>query len=420
MKLRGRFVGVALAAVAAGVAACGGDSTGVGPTAASVTGIAGDNQSAPRGDALAFPLSFVALNSSGQPAQGVHVTWSVSPSGAASFSPAVDTTDGSGVASTTVTAASFIGSITITAAVPGVSAGVVYHATVVDPCTYLKPIAVGETSNGVLATTDCGQTFFYDFYSLSIPGGQQNIRIDMHADTFDTFLLLWSGVTPFPFIAFDDDSILGQAGARNSQLDIILPAGNYIIGASEFNSRQRFAYSLAPKTRSSSMSGCHEVWVTKGVSATDDISTTDCRDSSATPHYYDVARIFVDSGQVLSVTERSTAMNPLLALYKVVTDTLPTDTTIHAYVRQFITSNDDSSATNTNAFISFTADTANYYDVIIGTSTGGATGAYTLSVDVTASLSPPFRAPANGWREWWRTNPGELLPRSRGVRGHKL
>ena len=135
MKLPGRFVRVALAGVLGSVAACGGDSTGLGPTAASVTGVAGDNQSGPTGDALAFPLSFVALNSSGQPAQGVHVTWSVSPSGAASFSPAVDTTDGSGVASTTVTAASFIGSITITAAVPGVSAGVVYHATVVDPCT---------------------------------------------------------------------------------------------------------------------------------------------------------------------------------------------------------------------------------------------------------------------------------------------
>ncbi len=241
----------------------------------------------------------------------------------------------------------------------------------------------------------------------------------MHADTFDTYLLLWSGVSPFPFIAFNDDSLLTRAGARNSQLDIILPAGNYIIGATEFNPRQRFAYSLAPKTRSSSMSGCHEVWVTKGVSATDDISTTDCRDSSATPHYYDVARIFVDSGQVLSVTERSTAMNPLLALYTLI-DTLAADTTNPSYVRKFVTSNDDSSATNTNAFIRFSPDTANYYDIIIGTSAGGETGAYTFSVDVTATLSPPFRTPARGAREWWRSNPSELLPRSRGLRSHKL
>ena len=171
--------------------------------------------------------------------------------------------------------------------------------------------------------------------------------------------------------------------------------------------------------RSTSMSGCREVWVTKGVSAKDDISATDCADSSATPHYYDVARIFVDSGQVLSVSEQSTAMNPLLTLYTLI-DTLAADTTNPSYVRQFVTSNDDSSATNTNAFIRFSSDTANYYDIIIGTSSGGATGAYTFSVDVTASLSPPFRTPATGWREWWRANPSELLPRSRGGRGHKL
>src|SRR5712692_3605659 len=99
--------------VLGGVAACGGDSTGTGPQAASVTGIAGDSQTAPTGAALAFPLSFVALGSSGQPAQGVPVTWSVIPSAAASFNPATTTTDVNGVASTTATLGSFIGGITI-------------------------------------------------------------------------------------------------------------------------------------------------------------------------------------------------------------------------------------------------------------------------------------------------------------------
>ena len=418
MKLRGRFVGVALAGVVAGLAACGGDSTGVGPTAASVTGVAGDNQSAPTGATLSFPLSFIALNSSGQPARGVHVTWSVSPAGGVSFNPATETTDASGAASTTVTAGLAVGNIAISAAVTGIS-NVVYHATIVDPCSYLAPLAVGETVNGALARGDCSDGVrSFDFYGLSLPSGQQNIRISMHAGANDTYLLLWSAISPFPFIAFNDDSILTRAGARNSQIDIVLPSGNYIVGATSFDPFDSFLYSVAPTLRSTSMSGCREVWVMKGVSATDDISTTDCRDSSATPHYYDVARIFVDSGQVLSVSEQSTAMNPLLTLYTLI-DTLAADTTNPSYVRQFVKSNDDSS-TNTNAFIRFSSDTSNYYDIIIGTSTGGATGAYTLSVDVTAAPSPPFRTPASGWREWWRANPGALLPRSRGLRGHKL
>ena len=177
MSLRGRFLGVALAGVVA--AGCGGDSTGPGQRAASVTGIAGDNQSAPTGTALDFPLSFIALNSTGQPAAGVRVSWTVSPAGAASFSPAVDTTDASGVASTTVTTTSFVGTITITAAVPGVSAGVVYHATVVNPCQFMVPLTVGDTAQGALRSTDCRSNsgLTYDFYGLALPAGQQSIRI---------------------------------------------------------------------------------------------------------------------------------------------------------------------------------------------------------------------------------------------------
>jgi len=383
-----------------------------------VTGVAGDNQSAPTGATLTFPLSFIALSASGQPVQGVHVTWSSSPSGAASFHPSDSTTDANGSTSTTVTTTAYVGNITMSAKVTGV-ADVVYHATVVDPCTYLVPVAVGETVNGSLASTDCrGNAWYYDFYAVTLTG-QQNIRIDMHADTNDTFLVLWSGVSPFPFIAFNDDSILTRAGARNSQLDIILPAGDYIVGATSFSPLDKFPYSLGPKIRPTSMSGCREVWVVSGVAVSDDISAQDCADSAATPHHYDVARMFLDSGSVLSVSERSTTINPALALYKVI-DTLPTDTTIHAYVRQFITSNDDSSATNTNAFIRFTTDAPNYYDLIIGTSTGGEAGAYSFSVDVTPPLSSRYRMPASGAREWWRAIPGELMLQSPGLRSKKL
>src|ERR1700741_1800377 len=92
-----RFAPVAVAVMFAAAAACGGDSTGTGPQAASITGIAGDSQTASTGAALSFPLSFVALGANGQPAQGVHVTWSATPSGGASCNPATETTDVNGV-----------------------------------------------------------------------------------------------------------------------------------------------------------------------------------------------------------------------------------------------------------------------------------------------------------------------------------
>ena len=69
---------LALLGLLVGALACG-DSSGPGPRATSVTGVAGDSQAAPTGAALAFPLSLVALGSNGQPVQGLNVPWTVTP-----------------------------------------------------------------------------------------------------------------------------------------------------------------------------------------------------------------------------------------------------------------------------------------------------------------------------------------------------
>ena len=400
MKQLGRFVPLALAALIG--TACGNSSGPSGPQAASVTGIAGDNQTAPTGATLTFPLSLVALGSSGQPVQGVQVTWSATPAGSASFTPATSTTDANGSAATSVTAGTLIGAVSVHAAVPGV-ADVVYHVTVVDPCNYLAPYTFGQTVNGLLSTADCNRNnfgFYYDFHALSLPAGQQNIRISMHS-SFDTWLDLWSAAGPY--VAFDDDSILGQA--QNSQIDIILPGNDYIIGASSFDRLITGAYSLATSTRTSAMNGCRQVWVMRGISVTDSITVADCADSSVTPHYYDVARIVVYAGTVLSIAERSTAINPSLALYQVAPDS--------GYRRHLVASNDDSSATNTNAFIRFNVDTSNIYDVVIGTSAGGETGTYTFTVDTTTTLSSRATPPSDVRSgSWWRLH-GEMMRRSK-------
>jgi hypothetical protein len=399
MKQVRRFVPAALAAMIAGAVACGGDSTGTGPQAASVTGIAGDSQAAPTGGTLAFPLSFVALGSGGQPAQGVHVTWSVIPGGAASFTPATSVTDVNGTAATTATLGSFIGAVTIHAAVPGVP-DVVYHATVIDPCLYLNPFTIGQTVNAALASTDCRRTFgnlvfYYDFYVFSLTSGTQSIRISMRggSSTFDdTYMDFFRG-SDGRFMAFDDDSVLGVAGARNSQLDIILPGADYIIGASSYDAFTTGSYSLVGTSRAVAMNGCREVWVVRGISVSDSITPSDCADSAATPyHYYDVARMVVYAGTVLSIAEHSTAMNPSLAIYKVVPDS--------DYVRHLVASNDDSAAGHPNAFVRLTVDTSNYYDIFIGSSAGGETGAYTFDVLADTTLSSPA-FPVDRRRDPW-------------------
>src|SRR6266446_6530790 len=373
-----RFAPVAVAAMIAAAVACGG-STDAGPVAASVTGIAGDSQTAATGAALTFPLSFVALGSSGQPAQGVHVTWSATPSGGASFNPATSTTDVNGAAATTATLGSVVGSITIHAAVPGVS-DVVYHATAVDPCLYLAPYTLGQTVNAALTANDCNYRnagWFYDFYTLDLPAGQQSMRLTMNSTVFDTWVDFWS--IDGPLFGFDDDVALGTV--QNSQLDIIFPGGSYVIGANSFNQFTTGAYSVSAVARPAGMNGCRQVWVARGVTINDSLTAADCADSSATPHYYDVARIQLTQGSVLTISAHSTAINPHLALYRILD--------LNTYPRALVAQNDDSAASHTNAFIKYTVplNATGPYDIVIGSSAPGETGAYTFDVDSSATLS---------------------------------
>ncbi len=379
-----------------GVVACGGDSSGPGPQAASVTGVAGDNQSAARGGSLPFPLSFTALGSNGQPVQGVAVSWSVTPTAAATFSTPTSQTDVNGVASTTVTVGTTLGLITLQATVAGVSP-VVYHATVLDPCTIFTAHAVGETVTGALTTIDCNfnaQGWYYDFYALSLPAGQHNVRFSMRSTAFDTWVDLF--LANGPVVAFDDDSILGVA--QNAQLDAILPGDTtYIIGANSFDRFTTGAYTLQTAARPDAFTGCRAVWVARGITASDSITNNDCADSSAIPRHYDVARIVLFSGTVVTMTQRSTTLNPSLGLYQLNPGN---------YSRVLVASNDDSLAgSNTNAFIQYSVTTSAFYDIIIGTSTGGETGSYTFEVSASTTLSPRMSGAAGergGRDSWWR------------------
>jgi hypothetical protein len=399
-KLR-RFVPVAIAVMIAAAAACG-SSTDAGPVAASVTGIAGDSQTATTGGALAFPLSFVALGSNGQPAQGVHVTWSATPSGGASFNPATSTTDANGAAATTATLGSVVGPITIHAAVSGV-ADVVYHATAVDPCAYITPYTFGQSVNAALTANDCNYRnagWFYDFYALDLPAGQQSMRLTMNSTVFDTWVDFWS--IDGPLFGFDDD--VAQGTVQNSQLDIIFPGGSYVIGANSYDQLTTGAYTIATEARPAAMNGCRPVWVARGVTVNDSLTATDCADSSATPHYYDVARIQLTQGSVLTISEHSAVINPSLALYRILD--------LNTYPRSLVAQNDDSSAGNQNAFIKFTVTLSGPYDIVIGSSAPGEIGAYTFDVSSLTTSARPV-APVSGRRERWR---GDVLGLTRSAK----
>jgi len=383
-----RFLPVAVGAITL-AGACGGDSTG--PSATSVTGIAGDGQAAITGEQLAFPLSFIVLGSSGQPVQGVTVSWTVTPAGGATFAPVNSTTDAQGTAATTVTLGAVVGDLVILGNVPGLQP-VVFHAQAVSACTYIAPYTLGAAVNGTLATTDCNRSgFLYDYYQLDLPSGQHSLRIGMASSVIDAWVDLFrSGNLQDP-IGFDDDI---QSGViTDSQLDIILTGGSYVIGANSFDPGEVGPYTMSAATRPATFTGCQLVWLVRGVTVTDAIAPDDCVETTVGTDYFDPVALFAEGGTVLSIAQRSTAFNTKLEVYT------------GAGVLQV--ENDDSlPGSNTNSFVSFTVPATGPYVVLIGSSGLGETGAYTIEVYASTTLA----GAAGASRSWQGATPLPAAP----------
>ncbi len=362
MKLLGRFVPVVALTVALGTAAAcgGGDSTG--PAAGSITGIFGDSDSMFTGGTI--NIGFTVLNSDGFPLKGARVTWALAPATAATITPATQTSDTAGAVAASVHVGNVVGAFTASAAVNGV-APVVFHLKALDPCGFATNYVIGDTISGALARTDCKISgFFYDFYAFDLPAGQNSIRINMTSTAFDAYVELFSNATG-NLLGSDDDI---QAGViQNSQLDIILgEGGSYIIGANSFDQDTVGAYKLWVEPRATSLVNCQDAWISGAVTITDTVRTTDCSLNGA---YLDRIFLRAKGGAVFNFIERSTAMNPLLKLYVANFSTQTFDS---------VAANDDSSAGNADAYVTYTVPGDGVYQLRVGTATAGDTGQYTL------------------------------------------
>jgi hypothetical protein len=391
-----RFVPAAVAATIVAAAACGGNGTGPAPQAASVTGIAGDSQTAPTGGPLAFPLSFTALGSNGQPVQGVHVTWTSTPANGVTFVPVSAVSDVNGIVSTNVRAGATPDTVLIQAQVPGVQQPVAFHVIVFDPCRTAVLHTLGTSVNGTLTTFDCklGTTFkyYYDFYGLSL-STQTGVTINMSAN-FDTYLDVYKDLsTQLDYVGYQDDI---SPTNLNSRFQAILAPGQYIIGANSADTLVTGPYTLASAARPQTIDNCEEVWVNRGVVINDNISTTDCPDATGGGSYGDSVKILVAAGSVLKIAERSSTVNPKLMLFHIIFR-------VGADSAELVAWNDDSAATTTNAYIAYTVPPsgAQLQQLVIfaGTNATGLTGAYTLDISSATTLSSRASPPVAG-REW--------------------
>src|SRR5579871_518134 len=119
--------------------------TPVGAVPASLTVIGGNNQQGSPGAALGTPLVVKLTDRNGAGVPGVELTYTVSPAGAATTTPAITLNDGT--ASTNVVLGSTPGNVTVTVGVSGISS-VAFTLTIISPTAPLIS-AGGITSAGL-------------------------------------------------------------------------------------------------------------------------------------------------------------------------------------------------------------------------------------------------------------------------------
>jgi hypothetical protein len=344
--------------------ACGGDSSGP-PTVApnALVRVAGDSQAALTGTPLPTPLRVRVNGSNSQPYGGATVTWTVLTGTATLGTPSV-TSDSQGFASTTVTLGATPGALAIQASVAGVTP-VSFGAKACDHPVF----AFNDTVPGALATTDCRFGGFYtDFFDLNVPTGPQGLVLTMESLAFDTFLELYlpSGNRS----GFDDDI---DTSNTNSQLTAIVAPGDYLIAPSSFDLFTIGAYTLSVITQPPALAGCGLVWVTRGVTVSDSVTTGDCVDSTGGRFYADAVALDLVAGTVLRVSLHSAAFDAALFL--------------HNQAGTQVLANNDSAGGTTNAFLAYPVAATGPYLLFVGTNDSLATGAYTLSVSAATTLS---------------------------------
>ena len=339
-------------------------ATGTAGAAASLTKLAGDNQSGAAGDAAPITPSVVVRDANGNAKAGVVVTFTV-VSGGGSVTGGTPTSDAAGVATVGSWILGATGTNTLTASAPGVPPVTFTASVISNLCAVRTPHAFGTSSSGALETTDCrlSDGTYVDFFSTDLP--EANAYLFRQASVFDTYMYL--GTADGTTIGENDDET-SDADNTNSAIKALLPPGTYVIGASSFDASVTGDYSISSSTTSTDAVKCEVVFIVKNVSTSQNIEATDCLIGQApNTSYGDVFFIFLKAGQSVTISMSSTAVDSFLNLVRL-------DGVL-------VGSNDNKDATGSkDALLVYTATTTNYYAIFTGTKGQPQTGPYTLQV----------------------------------------
>jgi hypothetical protein len=318
----------------------------------------------------------------GLPYAGGTIVWAVT-TGAGTASPPQSVTGANGQATTLISPAA-AGGLTITAS-SGTATPATFTGTGVPPCQYVRPYTLGDVVSGTLSTLDCGLNlggaiYYYDFYNL-VFAAQQSFTVSM-SSAFDTWVDLLKPTGEV--LGSNDDSI---STVSNSHFEGIFGPGNYVIGASSYEPVTTGPYTVRSAARASTIAQCRVIWGVRPIVITETIMATDCIDaSSGSTFYSDRLALALDAGVTLEVRMTSGAVDPSLYLYDV-------------FGGAIVASNNDSSAGNPTAFLTYAVPADGLFFLDAGTAVAGQTGAYTLTVaGTTVAGAAGSGVAASAWR----------------------
>lgn len=248
-----------------------------------------------------------------------------------------------------------------------------------DPCDEAVAIALGQTINGALATTDCllDDGTYIDFYTFNGTSGQA-VSISQSSTSFDTFLYLLDAEGNV--VDFNDDS--GEGTNSRIPVDagvITLPfTGQYIIGANSYDEGVTGNYTVSLNTDSN----CNPASITYNQTVNGTLAATDCNVGIGGEIFYtDLYRFNGTAGQQISIAMNSAAVDSFLIL--------------HTPSGEGSLENDNGGG-GSNARIpagsgTFTLPESGVYTIEASTFNSAETGAYTLILTGPATNPVPAR-----------------------------
>ena len=258
------------------------------------------------------------------------------------------------VSSTGIVTALAAGTASILATSEGVS-GTATITVAPDPCTVVRPIAVGETISNSLSANDCRivDSTAVQRYEFVVTEPTK-IEITMNSSAFDAYLFLTNA--SFAVIAEDDDGGVGV----NARILRTIPAGRYFVVANAYDATRFGAYQLTVRTAPAACVIGRPVAIS---STTDAVlsSANSCRQNDES--FEDRYEVVLGAKSTLTMNLTSTAFDPVLIVM---------DASERVVVQ------DDDSGAGLNASLEVQLEAGRY--TVLARGYPGETGAYRLAI----------------------------------------